>query len=156
MVEGFSPGGFVMRAMNDTRRSPRAPIRHRIWCEGDDVTLYVRTLNASQEGLFIRTPTPVEVGRRFRISFEDPVDSIEVIAEVEVVWSRAGAPGEPGMGVRIVRFAKGRDEYGRFVERLLAQSSSAGHLPAIDVPLAAAPKPLDAPFHVHPDRMTGS
>lgn len=108
---------------SEKRRHRRTPIRQRLWCEGEELTLYVQALNASAEGLFIRTPSPAEAGRRLRVSFRDPMAG-RVVADVEVCWSRPGTSGgEPGMGVRIVAFEEGSHAYSRFVDRHLKSSS---------------------------------
>lgn len=122
---------------DDNRRHPRVPVRQRIWCEGEDITLYVRTLNASERGMFIRTANPAETGRRFRVSFDE--DGQEVIADVEVVWSRQGSEvGEPGMGVEIVEFEKGSAAYRDLIERVLASGSSPGTVEGLDAPGAGS------------------
>ena len=106
--------------MNEQRRHPRIPVRQRIWCEGSDVTLYVQALNVSHGGLFVRTASPAEIGRAFRVSFSDLEDG-EVVAQVEVVWARRdNGSGQPGMGVRIVDFEAGAENYERFVNRRLS------------------------------------
>lgn len=103
--------------MSDRRRHPRVPIRQRVWCEGPNVTLYVQALNASEGGLFVRAANPPSAGDRFRFSFTD-LDDGEVVATVEVVWSRRGTgDSQPGMGVRTVRFEKGAECFDRFVAR---------------------------------------
>ena len=106
-----------LEPMGDHPRNPCIPIRQRIWCEGDNVTLYVQALNVSTGGLFVRTANPPHPGQRFRVSFTD-LDEGEVVAQVEVVWARhaAGDPS-PGMGLRIVTFERGADNFQRFVER---------------------------------------
>ena len=80
------------------------------------MTLYVQALNASEGGLFVRTANPPPAGAQFRVSFPDLEDE-EVVATVEVMWSRRGAgeQQQPGMGVRIVEFERGRDAFERFV-----------------------------------------
>lgn len=126
--------------MPDNRRHRRTPVRQLLWCESDDLTVYVQALNASAGGLFIRTPSPPEVGRRLRVTFDDAVGGT-VVANVEVVWSRASssnaAPSEAGMGVRIVGFERGSDSYRRFVDRNL-KSSSPGFLLGIEASVAGA------------------
>lgn len=111
--------------MEEQRRHPRVPIRQRVWCEGSDVTLYVQALNASRGGLFVRTASPADTGRQFRVSFSDLEDG-EVVANVEVVWARhnGGDSGQPGMGVRILTFEKGADNFNRFVDRHLSTDPS--------------------------------
>ena len=88
------------------------------------MTLYVQALNASEGGLFVRTANPPPAGAQFRVSFPDLEDE-EVVATVEVMWSRrAAADAQPGMGVRIVEFERGREVFERFVR--------AGHTPRPD------------------------
>jgi uncharacterized protein (TIGR02266 family) len=100
---------------DENRRHPRFPIRQRVWCEGDQLTLYVQALNVSEGGMFVRTANPPETGERFKVSFVEGDE--EVVAEVEVVWTRAGpTDSQPGMGVRIVSFEKGESSFRRWVE----------------------------------------
>jgi len=115
MSEPYFPNSWS--SMSDHRRNPRIPIRQRIWCEGDHVTLYVQALNVSTGGLFVRTANPPPPGQRFRVSFTD-LEEGEVVAQVEVVWARQDS-GEPlpGMGLRIMNFEKGAANFQRFVER---------------------------------------
>jgi hypothetical protein len=105
--------------MSDHRRDPRIPIRQRIWCEGEHLTLYVQALNMSTGGLFVRTANPPPPGQCFRVTFPD-LEEGEIVAQVEVVWARqvSGDP-LPGMGLRITTFEKGASNYQRFLERKL-------------------------------------
>lgn len=101
---------------HDNRRHSRALLRQRVWCEAQDATVYVRTLNASEGGLFIRTASPEPEGRRLRISFEH--EGQRVVADARVVWRRPTTNGkEPGMGVEILSFEEGGDTYRELVER---------------------------------------
>jgi uncharacterized protein (TIGR02266 family) len=112
----------------DHRRSPRVLLHRRVWCEGQDVTLYVRALNASAEGMFIRTPKPLEEGGSVRISFDTEVG--QVVAEARVVWSRPAADGtQPGMGVEIVRFEQGADAYRALLDGSAGESERSGSFP---------------------------
>lgn len=100
---------------DENRRHPRFPIRQRVWCEGDQLTLYVQALNVSEGGLFVRTSNPPDAGEKFRVSFVEGDE--EVVAEVEVVWTRAASSDtQPGMGLRIVGFEKGESSFRRWVE----------------------------------------
>ena len=101
---------------DEHRRHSRIPIRQRVWCEGDQLTLYVQALNVSEGGMFVRTASPPETGQRFRVSFTEADE--EVIAEVEVVWTRGGpSDAQPGMGLRIVAFEKGEPAFRSWVDR---------------------------------------
>ena len=104
--------------MSDNRRHPRVAIRQRVWCEGDDLTLYVQALNASERGLFVRTASPAAAGEKLRVTFPDLEG--EVVAQAEVVWTRPATVNAPGgMGMRIVHFEKGLEGFNRFLARKL-------------------------------------
>lgn len=103
--------------MSDQRRDSRIPIRQRIWCEGEHLTLYVQALNVSTGGLFVRTAAPPSPGECFRVSFPD-MEEGEIVAQVEVVWARrVEGKRQSGMGLRIVTFEKGAANYQHFLER---------------------------------------
>jgi len=108
--------------MSDHRRHPRIPIRQRVWCEGDQLTLFVQALNVSRGGLFVRTANPPAEGDRVRISFRDLREG-EVVAQTVVVWARRDAAAQrpaaqqPGMGLRITAFERGASDFERFVAR---------------------------------------
>ncbi len=81
------------------------------WCETEEVTLYVKILNVSEGGVFIRTATPLEVGRRAKVVFHCPGGNEEVVAVGEVIRSVGDRPGPPGMGLRFVSFEKNGDRF---------------------------------------------
>jgi 3-isopropylmalate dehydratase large subunit len=87
--------------MADQRKYRRIGVKKRVWCEGDDLTLYVQARDVSAEGFFIRTSAPPKPGQRFRISFADDSGNA-VVAQTEVAWSRSATPEtQPGMGLKI-------------------------------------------------------
>ncbi len=101
------------------RKSQRVHLNRRVWCEGENVTLYVPATNASERGLFLRTATPFPKGKRAKIDLELEGGGA-ISAEVEVVWSRPPGtvdPTIPGMGLRILRFTRGEDDFNRFLEQ---------------------------------------
>jgi Tfp pilus assembly protein PilZ len=113
--------------MIEKRAHRRTRVRQHVWCEAEELTVYARALDVSVGGLFVRTPSPVGVGQRLRLTLDD--SGCQVVAHVEVVWRRAPAgagAGEPGMGVRILDFEQGAECYRRFVERHLRGGSSPG------------------------------
>jgi len=84
------------------------------WCESDQATLYVKMVNASEGGVFLRTATPLDVGQRARLVFYSPEVGDEVVAEVEVVRTAAeqfGSGRLPGMGLRFLSFEKNGDRF---------------------------------------------
>lgn len=105
--------------MPENRRSKRVPAKLKIWCEGDDFTLLAETVNVSQSGMFVRSPSPLRVGECVRLNMEE----LGAVAEVEVCWVReAGDSGRGGMGVRILGFERGAHEYGQFVSTVRTPS----------------------------------
>lgn len=115
--------------MSENRRHRRVSTRQRIWCEGDDITLYVQALNVSEEGIFVRTVSPPKVGSQFRVTFTDP-DLGDIVARVVVVWTRTGngegQGQQPGMGLRIIRFEQGADEFRELLDREMAREAKSG------------------------------
>lgn len=102
----------------ERRRSTRVHLNRRVWCEGENITLYVPAVNASEGGLFLRTATPLPRGKLAKIDLELEGGG-SVSAEVEVVWTRPprGADATiPGMGVRILKITRGAEVFARFLE----------------------------------------
>ena len=98
----------------ERRRYRRVPFDRPCWCEGDDLTLYVRLANASEGGSFLRTAISLEVGRKARLAWYSPEIQDEVVAEVEVVWRSADRPAEAGprgMGLRFLSFEKNGERF---------------------------------------------
>jgi hypothetical protein len=104
----------VTNSERDRRKHRRIPFDRPCWCEGDDVTLYVRIANASEGGSFLRTAISLEVGRKARLAWYSPEIQDEVVAEVEVVWRSLDRPTEPGprgMGLRFLSFEKNGERF---------------------------------------------
>jgi hypothetical protein len=100
--------------LHERRRYPRFVLRRRAWCEGDRFTIFLRTVDASADGLQIRTSIPPPPGTKLRVSIDEPGHG-RVVVEAEVVWARAGAAGRGGMGLRIVSFVEGAPVWERLV-----------------------------------------
>jgi len=96
-------------------------VSQAVWCEGEDLTLYVTALNVSSGGMFVRTAKSLGVGHQFRVSFTDKAEG-EVVADVEVAWGGRDN-GATGMGLKILDFLAGGEAYCRIVERQLAESA---------------------------------
>ncbi|MBI5486881.1 MAG: PilZ domain-containing protein [Deltaproteobacteria bacterium] len=104
----------VRSGESERRKHRRVPFDRPCWCEGDDVTLYVRFANASEGGSFLRTAISLDIGRRARLAWYSPEIQDEVVAEVEVVWRSSDRPNEPGprgMGLRFLSFEKNGDRF---------------------------------------------
>ncbi len=103
--------------MTDHRRHSRIPVRQRVWCEGDQVTLFVQMWNVSRGGLFVRTASSPPVGDRLRVTWSDRTQG-EVVLQTVVVWSRREPSGsQPGMGLRIAGVEGGAAAFERFLSR---------------------------------------
>jgi len=98
------------------------PVRERVWCEGEHLTLYVQALNLSAGGLFVRAPSPPDPGERLRVTFA--ADGGPIVARTEVVWRRGTRGDDPaGMGLRILGFEEGEGRFLEFVARHLESQS---------------------------------
>ena len=87
--------------MSENRKHERVPTQLRCWCEGDNVTLYVRITNLSEGGLFVRTSTPLACGAQAVVRLT-PGGDPELQARATVVWLREEVERAypPGMGLR--------------------------------------------------------
>jgi hypothetical protein len=104
----------VKNGDRDRRRHRRIPFDRPCWCEGDDLTLYVRFANAAEGGAFLRTAIELNVGQRARLAWYSPEIQDEVVADVEVVWRSTDRPeegGPRGMGLRFLAFEKNGDRF---------------------------------------------
>lgn len=95
--------------MSERRRSKRIGLRRRVWCEGERYTVWLSTVDASQDGLSLRTSIPPPIGTRVRVTFEEPGRG-RIVADAEVVWVKP-APARGGMGLKIVGFVEGREHW---------------------------------------------
>lgn len=86
--------------MDEKRKHARFVTRMRVWCEGDNVTLFGRVGNLGEGGLFIHTGTPFDQGARARVRLKDLGSGGEVQIQATVVWSRRPGTRFPaGMGL---------------------------------------------------------
>lgn len=108
----------------DRRRESRIPLDQRCWCEGDDITLFSRVINASQRGVFLLTATPLGIGDRARLVWNSP-EGEQAIAMAEVAWIRKQrVSGPPGMGLRLVSFIAGEKVWQSLLQRFARGSES--------------------------------
>lgn len=85
----------------EARRHQRKILFTRCWCDGENVTLYVRILNASAGGLFVKTRTPFRPGTKVVVRWAFPGEKDEHLAMAEVVWKRDERDPN-GMGVKFI------------------------------------------------------
>jgi uncharacterized protein (TIGR02266 family) len=90
-------------------RRPRVPLRTPVYLEGSSPLLLGYTQDLSPSGVFVSTPTPIDVGMRCALSFPLPTaqGNVHVIGRVvRTVPRQAAAPEarSAGMGVEFERF----------------------------------------------------
>ncbi|MFZ5471906.1 MAG: TIGR02266 family protein [Myxococcota bacterium] len=96
--------------MIENRRHKRVLSRLRCWCEGQNVTLFVRIGDLSEGGLFLRTSTPLERGTKALLRFQVG-EAAEVETRATVMWARGdGEEQPPGMGLQFEELAPGTRE----------------------------------------------
>ncbi|MGE0786474.1 MAG: PilZ domain-containing protein [Sandaracinaceae bacterium] len=100
-------------------RPPRATCRARVWCEDEDVTLYVRAMDVSEGGLCVRTARPFHEGQTVRVGISGSQG--DAVAEARVAWSRPER-STPAMGLQLVRFERGAAVYEAIVSGALRRA----------------------------------
>src|SRR6185503_3139329 len=94
--------------MEDGRRHHRVPMRARVWCEGEGLTLYVPALDVSAGGLCVRTSRPFAQGQKVRLGVSGPEG--EAVLRARVAWSRDDDDA-PAMGLEVIDFVRGREVF---------------------------------------------
>ncbi len=108
----------------ERRRDSRVPLDQRCWCEGEDITLFSRVINASRHGVFLLTATPLGIGDRARLVWNSP-EGEQAIAMAEVAWIRERrVAGPPGMGLRLLRFITGEEVWKSLLKSLARGSEN--------------------------------
>jgi Tfp pilus assembly protein PilZ len=131
---------------DEQRREKRIATRQRLWCEGQDAPNAVETRDVSRNGMFIVAETAPEIGSQLKVTLQD--DGAEVTLNMEVVWrGTKTADNKTGVGVRIVGFEKGREQYERFIIRLLRPSTMPSQIPkpSLAPAASAAARPTEPP-----------
>ena len=91
-------------------RRPRVPLRTPVYLEGSSPLLLGFSQDLSPSGLFVATPSPIDVGMRCALSFPLPTAAGNVHVIGRVVRTVPAAPEAavelrlPGMGVEFERF----------------------------------------------------
>jgi len=95
----------------DKRKHSRFVTRMRVWCEGDNVTLFSRVGNLGEGGLFVHTGTPLPQGTSARLRLKVEGSAGEVRAGARVVWCRGQSGQFPvGMGLKFEPWDEGLAE----------------------------------------------
>jgi Tfp pilus assembly protein PilZ len=114
------PGAWI--PMQELRRHPRMDFDRRVWCEHQNLTLYLAVSNVSLGGMFLQTSAPFHRGETIRVSMDLEGDAEAVIADVEIVWAGRNGRGA-GVGCRLLRFAEGEQLYTRLIDHLASRVS---------------------------------
>jgi Tfp pilus assembly protein PilZ len=123
---------------DEQRREKRIATRQRLWCEGQDAPSGAETRDVSRNGMFIVAENAPEIGSQMKVTLED--DGAKVTLQMEVVWRGSKtADNKTGVGVRIVGFDKGREQYERFINRHLRPSTMPSQMPKASVRPAESP-----------------
>lgn len=90
-------------------RRPRVPLRTPVYLEGSSPLLLGYTQDLSPSGLFVATPSPIDVGMRCALSFPLPTaqGNVHVIGRVVRTVPAPAVHADvraPGMGVEFERF----------------------------------------------------
>lgn len=136
---------------DEQRREKRIATRQRLWCEGQDAPSGAETRDVSRNGMFIVAENAPEIGSQLKVTLED--DGAEVTLNMEVVWrGTKTADNKTGVGVRIVGFDKGREQYERFINRHLRPSTMPSQMPKASMRPAAATRATEPPkASIRPD-----
>lgn len=122
---------------DEQRREKRIATRQRLWCEGQDAPSGAETRDVSRNGMFIVAENAPEIGSQLKVTLED--DGAEVTLNMEVVWRGTKTEdNKTGVGVRIVGFDKGREQYERFINRHLRPSTMPSQMPRATLRPAAS------------------
>ncbi len=109
-------------------RRPRVPLRAPVYFDGEQPLLLGFTRDLSPSGIFVETPTPIEIGMRCALSFPLPAaqGNVHVIGRVVRAVPLDPAPGAPprapGMGIEFERFGP---EDRHAIDRFLHANESA-------------------------------
>lgn len=106
--------------MKDKRRDPRFDSNQKLWCEGQELKITAQAKNMSRGGMAIVTDQAPQLGSHLKVSFVTEEEG-DVSMDMEVVWrdDKPQNDGQVALGLRMVKFEKGRDAFDRFVSRHL-------------------------------------
>ena len=99
--------------MDRRNGSGRIPLSARVWCDDEEVTLYVPAVDVSDGGICLRTSRRFETGRRVRLGICGPEG--EAVISARVVWSRPSDEHTPATGLSLEGFERGCDVFERMV-----------------------------------------
>ncbi|MFP4474200.1 MAG: TIGR02266 family protein [Desulfatibacillaceae bacterium] len=96
------------------RQEPRIPQALNLTFKDMDSFVRATTHNVSGNGLFIKTPKPLEKGQRLTIKLDIPSQGEPLVIESEVAWARKETDDSErrprGMGVKFTRINKSDHE----------------------------------------------
>lgn len=110
-------------------RRPRVPIETPVFLDGAEPSLLGYSTDLSPSGLFVTTPTAIDVGMRCALSFPLPTADgyVHVIGRiVRTVPAQAPSASVPGLGIEFERFGA---EDRRAIEAFLYENEGASRRP---------------------------
>jgi uncharacterized protein (TIGR02266 family) len=102
---------------SDRRKHLRLAWPQRCWCQASEISIYAQIGNVSEEGLFLRTPSPLSEGTAATLRLRLGADEAEQVVEAVVVWRE----DQRGMGLRFVSAPQGFEDRLRDLLRTLQQ-----------------------------------
>jgi len=102
---------LIRETRNDAekRKSPRVPKVLSLMFKSRGQLVKAFSVNASMDGLFIKTPKPLDVGENFSLKLYLPEEADPLQTDCEVAWNRtesADQQKEPlGMGIKFVKMS---------------------------------------------------
>ncbi|MFP4476363.1 MAG: cyclic nucleotide-binding domain-containing protein [Desulfatibacillaceae bacterium] len=99
----------IAAGINLLRKEPRVSKTWYLHFEHPGGSQEAQTVDASSEGIFVKTPTPLERGERFLLKLQLPSREAPLEIESEVAWTRRWSENPRhfplGMGVRFVKMS---------------------------------------------------
>lgn len=96
------------------RRFERLAVHCGCWLEGEDMTVYGRTVDLGRGGLFLRTAVPMPRGSEVDVRLQLPGRIDEVSARGTVVWA-GNVEGRMGVAVEFCD-VEDKDDLVRFLD----------------------------------------
>src|SRR6185295_2815340 len=130
-----------MPGPEDRRKDARVPLAARVQIKTEGLDKFIQKFSGdiSRGGMFIKTPSPLPIGKEVHLTVVAPGGTHLIEAKAKVTWIREKPDpktGEPaGMGVQFAELAEGSAEVLDKIVEIVAERTAK----------AAAPAPAPAP-----------
>src|SRR3954463_4889822 len=134
-----------MAGPEDRRKEARVPLAARVQIKTEGLEKFIQKFSGdiSRGGMFIKTPTPLPMGKEIHLTVVVPGGTQLIDAKATVTWVREKpnpATGEPaGFGIQFTSLAEGSEQV---LEQVIAAGVSSAAAQAAKAPTtkaAAAP-----------------